>query len=395
MEKLFEFNESNIAKLSFDRELCSYLYYSETSGINLGKIFLVSQDVFFKICKILEGTEDYDIKPKDRVYIMPGNSMPLNRLKTYIKSKKAYVTTEIEKATVFLSGGKIIDDIDNHNYQNSLNCLLLKLHEIGGMLYNNRPDDFENFYENSLKGMLINRDLEIIKEDYNEKDISIYLSKRSIIEKFGWNAYIEDSKSDYAMYPITLDILYHALSKKIPIISQEYLNDNAHSKLDLSIEENYQNINMMLDSNDRDNREMGRELLYHSNFQNAHLNLYRLAQDHYHTIQNSRSKNCKYFLEASDMYNLSNTDVCTFISGLYHAKKLNKETLNKLLNNLFKYANEYGREDSEVELVFEPIDDYINGISGLKLKEEYLNILKENNNEKKNSNQGVDSKCKI
>jgi hypothetical protein len=370
--------KEELAKLTFTCEFSNYLYYSESKGLQLGSLFETDEDTYDKIQKVLEGRDDTTIKKKDRVYILPGNNLPRPRIKEYLRSIGAYLTSDIDKATV-IAGNNNIEDADMVQ-QAKIASMMFKTSDYRYVDKHaaNDDDSVDRFIEDVkyyAAGDTSNLDIPNISCIISEK-ANCNIAYHSVVDY--------DNKDLYFMYPLTLKVLYKALSKKLPIINQDYFTKHAHSDLKLSDPEVYRSIMSMLDSSDDTNIELGVEILVHAKIDDnpySKYHIWKLAKEHNWVLTSKRhDKNVKYFLEVSDWNTLNNLyGPDDYVNWANNNEYLNIEIFKELLPEIY-----------EVEIRNQSSGFYnlvkAEGIECMNicytLDEEWINYLKQEENDK-------------
>lgn len=374
-------DDKELAKLTFKCEFSNYLYNSESRGLQLGSLFETDEDAYNKICTVLEGNDTASIKKKDRVYVLPGNNLPRPRIKEYLKSIGAYLTTDITKATVIAGNDNITEDIDDQAK------IALMMFEVSYCYtVNNDEDDCsENLskYHKDIIKNLHGRNIDSL----TLPEGPYMISNKAYTNNLYYNSvvYRSPNPSSYFMYPATVKAVYEILSKGLPVLNQEYFTKNAHSNLSLSDPEVYGSIASMLDSNDTTNTDLGVEVLVHAKIDNTPLckyHIWQLARNHNWEVSGRKSydKNVKYFLNISDwsrLYTIYQTS--DYVDWAFNNDALDKELFRKLLPEIYKEEVE-GSNTEFYEIVEAKGDDCVNIC--FTLKEKWINYLKQEENDK-------------
>jgi hypothetical protein len=371
-----EIQSEELAKLTFTCEFSNYLYYSESKGLQLGSLFKTDKDTYDKIQKVLEGKDNTTIKKKDRVYILPGNNLPRPRIKEYLKSIGAYLTNDINKATV-IAGNYNIEDTDVVQ-QAKIASMMFKTSDYKYANKNDDEDSFEKFI------MYVKNVLGSGTSNLDTNNIPFTISEKAGHNIAYHNAVNYDYDDFYFIYPLTLKVLYKALSKKLPIINQDYFTKHAHSDLKLSDPEVYGSIDSMLHSSDNTNIELGVEILVHAKIDDDPYSKYhtwKLAQKHNWEISSRRhDKNVKYFLEISNWSKLNHLyGADSYASWADENGYLNAKLFKKLLPEIYKIETE--SQNTGFYDLIEVENDACMNIC-YTLKEKWTNYLKQEENDK-------------
>ena len=81
----YQYDEAAFQKLPFLGELIGYLHTNSKGDFKKGALFKISEEDYLKISKRLEGDDKSSIMPKDKVFILPNCSIPLFKMKEYLK----------------------------------------------------------------------------------------------------------------------------------------------------------------------------------------------------------------------------------------------------------------------------------------------------------------------
>ena len=106
-----------------------------------GELFSINDEIFKKIQKLFEGDSTNTISKKDKVYICPGCKLPQFRIKEHLKTIKASMTRDIEKATIIVSTDAMCDEVDN-GYRANKQARTNKLYFIDDGMFSIQKYDF-------------------------------------------------------------------------------------------------------------------------------------------------------------------------------------------------------------------------------------------------------------
>jgi len=367
-----EVDHTELAKLSFTRELCNYVYSNYTVGTMLGQIYEVEKNVYNKIGEILKGSETAEVKKKNRVYVLPGNSLPKKRIKEFLKSKGAYMTSDLEKADVIMGNDKIEEYAGG---QASLSVMLFRTDEYLEMRQENPEMTVADSIKNFTGGMFAPmRDQ--VAEEYNE-GIRCIVSDWGYMEAIGYDqncGRVSDEK--FYAYPITLKVLFKILSSRLPVLTQEYVNANAHSDLDIGEPEVFQNIMNMFKSSDNANIELGVEILVHSKLPDtpkAWYHLWRLASSHANKLSSrDRIKNVQYYINATNWSSLRYINSMEYLKLVEEKGNLNTEIFKLLLPDVKEEARDIFEDSEFYDLTHESDTGFV-----YRLKPKWMKYLKQ------------------
>jgi hypothetical protein len=359
-----------LARLTFRRELCNYVYYSESNGRTYGYLYETDEPTYTKIKDILSGSDTAQVKKGDRIFVLPGNTLPLKRIRTYAKSVGAFVTNEIEKATVIAGNWEL--EAEDAEYQAKFAHAVFRTEsyryvEDNSHLYD---QDLEDTFDDLIPG-------HNSKRIYNEftQGVPCIISETAA-SNAGYDPHIAKMDEErYFLYPVAMNALYYALAKKLPIISQEYLNDNAHSDLDLSDPEVYKSLADMFGSSDSSNRRLAVQVMVHAKFDNedplCNYHIWLLQKDYYSIINNyERDKNVKHFLDTSNWYAFVGENTREYLKIALEKDVLTKEIFLKLLDEVREEERDSFYESEFYELTHEGNTGFV-----YRLKSKWLKLL--------------------
>lgn len=367
MASLFQCEESHIKALPIKVVERLYLYHTDTRGHILGKVYSISEDIEDKIIEVFKGKDEHEIKAMDKVYILPGNDLPLNRIKEFVKSKKATVTKDISKATVICGNSNVYDTGDI----NLTSTLLFCTEDM--YLPTGEDSISKDQYKSAFTGG------ELIYSDYKK------LAKAGVDVRITSKAYRESgyisglkwlTEKEHYVFPVTLEMIYYILKNKIKVVTQKYMSENAHSGLDISDPEVYESINGMLGSSDHKNTELAIEILAHAKLDMKNpmtvYHIHKLGQHHYNKIsRKAHLKNVAHFVSMSDFYHYAALDVAEFLLSLEKNNMLDSRVFNLCYADLKAETEGYYHDSPFYEEV-----DLENKYSvHYKLKEKYQKIM--------------------
>jgi phosphopantetheine adenylyltransferase len=337
--KIFQkVDPSILGKLGFIKSSYPYIGYRTSKDEHfLKEVYPVGYDDCRKIAKLLEGDDQYTISKKDKVFVLPGNELPLKRIKEFVKSKKATITTDITKATIICGNDQIYSNASKKSYLRHL--------MIDG------ADDYlldSQFYDRN--GNDIDKMQECIKDRFghciNDGDLK---ARKPIV--ISYDAYANASYVNgisygtglYYLFPITVTYLYEILSRKVKIVTQAYLNENAHSSFDLSDKESYLSVDLMLGSSDRASKNMGIEILTHAKIDmedsNTVYHLWLLSQSYYSMVDSrGREKNVRSFINRVEWWTLYCMSITDFVKYALSQNLLTKTIFEEQLDSIIEYC---------------------------------------------------------
>lgn len=365
MADLFYVDDAHVKALPINLEKRPYVYYTDSKGHCVADIYVLEEETLEKIRNIFGGKEGNKIKEKDKVFVLPGNSMPLARIKEFAKSKKATITKDISKATVICGNTKCYED-DNQKISLT-NTLLFST----SWMYRVKEDAIitPKDYRHAFK--ISNTDAERLFDHGDPIFTTQAYREGGYLGGVSWvNGDIN------FIYPSSIEYLYYILSGSLPVVTEEYLTDNAHSGLDLSDEEVFGSIDMMLGSDDPANNTLGIEIVSHAKLDMdnpiTRLHIWMLADKHSNKIEaHSRLKNVKHFINNSDWWTYKYHTVCDFARHAENNDYLTPDVFSRIFHKI--KAHEEGLyEDSTF---FEQDMDTPDYMITYKLKDKYLKLL--------------------
>ena len=137
--------------------------------------------------------------------------------------------------------------------------------------------------------------------------------------------------------PYTAKILYEILANGIPTVSQDCLLKQLPTAalLDKNL---FEQTMSMMSSADEANVTLAHEILANSDYSNADLYLYQIAQRFYTRLSSSRFKNVRLFVEETDLKRFVAYTDDSFLNYLTETKQLSREALDVLLPSITEAA---------------------------------------------------------
>ena len=385
-----ELDDVELSKLAFDFTTHPYMYYSETYGKSYGTLYSVNKKTFQKIQQLFNGDDTNAIGAKDKVFICPGCKLPQFRIKEYLKSLKATLTREPEKATIIVSTEGMCEEVENGHRDNKQARLSKLYFKDTGMFAfkkydeNNNNEDYsdaEAYYNDKLENMNIYKNIE------NGENITF---SSFLIDNVSWTSALirkidneEYDDNKHYLYPITMKLIYEILSKKIPILHENDLCSVANSGLKLNDSEVFESITMMLKGTSQD-RRLAEEMIFNSDYSDAEVQIYDLSRN-YSSLgySSSRNKNRDYFCSESNYYLFRNMDDYEFITWMHDNEKLTNEIFNKYFNNFKDECLDelgYNKYNKLFSFHIKPKDDWKQYFDDENKEKEYEKINEETKN---------------
>ena len=327
-------DDNEISNLAFEYTRHPYIYYSDTYGKQLEEVFSIDKKTFKQIQKLFNGDALLKVKAKDKVYICPGCKLPQFRIKEHLKSIKAIMTRDIERATVIISTDAMCDDVDNR-YKANKQARTNKFYFIDDGMFAirkydplNKEETEEEYYSTILDDLGYVG--EKIKNDHT-KDVTKILLSANTLDNISWNNTMvrrdDCEDNEFYLYPIVMKVIYEILSKKIPVIHEDTFCEYANSGLKLNDQNVFESIKMMMNGTPED-RNLAIEMISNSDFSDAEHELFYLAHNHSNLGYRSRNKNLEYFLTASKYMMYAGMNKYEFIQYLQEENKLTKEAFS-------------------------------------------------------------------
>lgn len=315
--------------------------YNRTS--NLSDLEVATSEIKFLFCEpfsyanektLLNGLltisdNSYVPADKDKLFFLPGTSVPRIKLKDLATDRGIKTTRKIEDAhAIFASRGSLNKLTENE------------------WLYSYKTDDFKNFMEGVKPFMddfdygKIETALEFYTEDYiisdyngnrlmTDEDLSFNIPTHPDMDH-GSNRFlkIKEGKEDVCKALLTggLATIYDESA-----ILEHVNGDNAVT----ITTDVYNNLNMMFDSTDTDNHILAMEIMANSNYNDSLLFIQMLFMNHYSKMESLKEKNHVNFKSLlaylgktiQGMY----SDMDTIMHSLRDNGRLTEENIETLL----------------------------------------------------------------
>lgn len=320
---------NKVSKLSFPLSACNYVYRSDTAGTLTGVLYNINALDFSKIRDILKGNPGVTISKGDKVYILPGHPLPQARIKEYFKTIGATICKNIDKATVIAGNASLVEDVECNTEQPKVSSLMLNADEFVEV-YPHVPNDISNtFYQLEGYGPTL-------KMDY-DKGIPCVVSKK-IYKHIGWDANMMLTRDRKFITPVCADIIYNILARDLKVVTEEVLADSANSGLKLEDATTYESIYTMLNSEDRNSRNLGINILVHCDLSgDVEYNVWRLSRKFDKVIRRSdHNKGLSYFKQRSRWDSLSYKTPDEYLMYAQKRGTLNQKVLDEQLPKLIK-----------------------------------------------------------
>lgn len=341
-------------KLKWLGESFYYLFKDSSGKIRRGVLFELTESDFEKASVRLKGVMTGDIVSGDKVFVLPNCRIPLYKLKDYIKTIGAVMTSDVQLATKIIGHDKIIHS-GSHQAPGT------------AMLFDQLGAQFQHrFGVPSWISDPATRDerekkFKEITESY--KDVFKYYScAKTIVSPRVWPSEYDfglngRNTQHWFITPTAVWILYNHLVGKIPVLSENLIFEKIGKPVIID-RESYQSIHDMLNSEDEDNQMVGAELLANSDIDRSLFYIWKLSKDHCYTIRDlSRYKNVRLFIQMSHWDQLAQVTAELFAKVMLEKGVLTSEYFQELVPVILKSYTGMLRSNVFV-LKLEPSEEY-------------------------------------
>ena len=354
-------DESKITRLGFKAEPCNYVYTTPSEEIERGTIYEVEESTYEKVKEIMIGNSAHSISKGDKVYVLPGHPLSMQRIQEYLKRIGANITKNVSIATIIAGTEDFCTSVGKNDQAKFLH-MMIKWRS-GYELVKNIPNEFD------VAEMRLNLSEET---GYNE-EYPTYIS--GLTGRYCYNVNINLFGRDvYFMTPQAIDVLYNVLSRKLKVVTSETICDDANSELKLVDKETYFSISNMLNSGDNANVKLGLSILFHCDLRGEiRYIIWKLSTAYRNIVSYAdKSKSRDYFLERTNWNHYSHLDKEDFMNEAYDNNFMTQEILDDLLpliqeehtNDCINHLDEDFYEHEKLE----------NGDIIIKLKEKWKSV---------------------
>jgi len=351
-------DESKITRLGFKAEPCNYVYATPDDSKNTGIIYEVEDSTYEKAKEILKGNSAHSISKGDKVYVLPGHPLAMNRIQEYLKRIGANVTKNVNIATIIAGTDEFYVSL---KWQEQAKFLHMMMSWSDGFkIIDNVPEELEVSYS------LLHSDIDKSLATYIAGPIARYISSDPNISMVG-------DEINF-MTPLSIDVLYNVLSRRLKVVTAETICDDANSELKLADKETYFSVSSMLKSNDSANHKLGLSILFHSDLRGEiRYTVWKLASAFRNIVSYAdKSKSRDYFLERTDWNAYASMDKEDFLNKAFNEGFLTQEMLNDLVPQL---QNEHvGHILTQVDEDFYNWEKLENGDIIVRLKDKWKEI---------------------
>lgn len=277
---------------------------------------------------------DYTPQDNDKLYFLPGTSVPRIKLKDLASNQGIKTTRKIETANAIFASRGTLNKLTDYQWEYPFETALFKQWVEDARDFFDEERDFEK--------------LETALEFYTEHEVLVTWQSWRILTDSDTSFYISQGKdpkgikynSSERYLRITEgreEVCKALLAGGLATIYDEaailkHVNGDNAVTID---EQVYNNLNMMLDSSDTDNHILAMEIMANSNYNDSMLYLQLLFMNHGHTMDARREKNHVNFksllsyLDKSPSNMISSLD--DVMKGLRDNGRMTPENVEKLL----------------------------------------------------------------
>jgi hypothetical protein len=321
MNMVSKLSEEQRKRLSFIEETA--IMYN--GNYKLEMVHLINAEVYSKLEKLFTTSVGVDdVKPKMKAYVIGNGSLKMSDIKEICKKRELKITTDINNADIIISNTSLTS-----TYTTTAGWFPTKaiLHKPHASVYH--IQDMNNKYREDLKQWLNGKAESISNFDDYAKLIIPQ-------DKTGYQDFTYEEMRR-AMWFITdegLELLYHILAKKIPIVVDTNLFQSIEKvTMDSDM---YDMIKMMIRSTD-DDRIIAMQMLYNCNIDKSAYHLWKLMKEDGSRILYCRNRNTKIhksFIEATHrIRHISDSDA---VNEFYEMGCLTEDIYNEFVEKTRK-----------------------------------------------------------
>lgn len=285
-----------LERLPVKGEPFGYVYTNSKNEPQVGHILKVDKSDYDKVIKLLEGKDNWKLEEGDKVFVLPNYPLDQKRLKQFLKKKKVSIVKDISKATKVLGSESFYDKIEYK--QPNQHCIMFS--GIGSSYV----------YKTSFN---VSEQSRFITSGYTEEQVNelktcegFYIGYRAPRQNLGSTVFGEFITNE------CLNILFNVLSKRLPVVSQKVILDEANSNVQLN-ETSYKTIKAMIESSDSANKQLGVEMLIHSDYSKTSMYLLKEISSNFYTISKyGKTKSGKAFITNTKLNELYYADDLSF-----------------------------------------------------------------------------------
>lgn len=265
--------------------------------------------------------KDYKIDVGEKLYFLPGVSIPRIKLKDLYKDQKAKTVRDITDATKIICGRRTMDTITDDNWLYAIS--VEKTKQLIDTCY--KSDMLSTTMYESMMDMF-----SIYTEDVVLGDWAFIKSFAIMIDS---NVNHESHRYSFIKHDYT--DLYEDI-KNVTLYDEECLISIVNSNNSTIIDEAmYESLEQMFCSNDLDNHVLAMEIMANSNYDDSLLYLCWLFRDHHYAIYQQKTRNHVNFKALCSYMGFSSPSYCNMdlddIINLF----INKDLFTKELGMMF------------------------------------------------------------
>ena len=350
------------SKLKFILGTYKYIYMQDPKVYNceirVTDVCVVSEESARKMVSLLNGGDTFTPSKGEKMYVLPDCKIPGYKLKDYCRTQGISIVTDISKATCILGTENNIymeSDYDTDRYQLAQASWLSR-----GRC---APIVYSDYTVNFIKGRntFYVKTSEIEEHDKIKEGDSILVSG-GVLSEFSVSMFTEESIGDkefmYLMPAESVELIFNILSRKLPVIKQEFFIETCAGQLPLD-EQTYESLDMMLSSPSSDDHVTAGKKLFNINVSSSLYLYWKLVKKHSDKIMCSDNRRLKEYRLFEDMYKLrsyENYDEQQILDVLAKANQLTEDVYDKLISTCISETNVNIRRRYDDELQVLNID---------------------------------------
>lgn len=319
MSTISKLSEEQLKRFSFIEETC--IMYN--GNYRMEVVHSINKESFSKLEKLFKTSVAKDaIKPKMKVYIIGNGSLKMADIKEVCKKQELKITTDINNADIIISNSNLISRTLTTAgwFQNKA-----ILHWVDCSQYS--INSMNDRYRNDLKTWLFGR----IHQTEPLSNFEDYATLTIPRHQTGFQdfTYEETNRTSLFITDEGLELLYHILSKKIPLLLDTDLFESIEK---VTIDSDmYDMIKMMIRSTD-DDKSIAMQMLYNCNINKSAYYLWKLLKEDSHRILYCKNRNTKIhksFVDAtSEIRHISDTNA---VDAFYEMECLTADIYNEFV----------------------------------------------------------------
>ena len=261
------------------------------------------------------------LRNKTKAYILPRNSVSMDRIKSILKSHSIKLVNKIEDADVLINNNDMFANYENEERINTTH--------LGYKLWNFKTleDTCGSF------PMIDNSTIPILAHEGIYKGRSYY----------NWD-YGEDMFDEWILSGLAVNAAYLVATTELDVCDTETLMNEATSTIELTYEL-FEDICAQINS-DSDTRQLAVKMLPNIEYDNNYHLLWALAQNSYSRLRYdyNRDKDFQYWMEKANMEDLYDRSAEQMIQWLEEKELLDEDNFNYLEPIVRKEVRIHNRE---------------------------------------------------